>query len=533
MIVFDNALIFNPADCTWNLQSFSIENGRVLLISEPGAIAGDDICDMKGKRVVPGLIDTHVHIESSLLTPKEFGRLILSHGVTTAVCDPHEIANVAGTSGIDFMLKDAEMSPADLFFMIPSCVPATPTEVGGAVLYASDILKYKNNPKVLGLGEMMNVPGVLADDQEVLKKLGIFSHVDGHAPGLSGNDLCRYIAHGIKTDHECTTPEEAREKIRLGMFVLLREGNAAKNVAALTPAVTKETMSRCAFATDDRHADSLERNGSIDKCIRVAQKAGMPLEIALRLATLSAAECMGLLDRGILAPGKIADFCVLADGDEFRVKETYKEGILSTEIIPDRKTPEAFMPSFNLPEITADDLELPEGNLKVIEVLPESLITETGIMTKHDDGVNIITCIDRYRGEKFSVCAVHGLNIRKGAVASSISHDAHNIIAAGASKSDLLKVINAVKKGKGGMAVCIDGKVTLLPLPVGGLMTDEPYETVCKKLDILTEVTGETDGVRHLYMRLSFLGLTVIPHLKITPRGLFDGDAFTDTDMRV
>ncbi|HJJ30751.1 MAG TPA: adenine deaminase [Methanocorpusculum sp.] len=533
MNVFDNALIFNPADCSWTLQAFAVENGIITMISNPGDIAGDDVYDLKGKRVVPGLIDTHVHIESSLLTPKEFGRLILSHGVTTAVCDPHEIANVAGTAGIDFMLKDAEKSPADLYFMIPSCVPATPTEVGGAVLYAADLMKYRNNPKVLGLGEMMNVPGVLADDPEVLKKLSLFTHVDGHAPGLTGKDLCRYAAHGIKTDHECTTPEEAREKIRLGMFVLLREGNAAKNVAALTPAVTKETMSRCAFATDDRHADSLERNGSIDKCIRVAQKAGMPLETALRLATLSAAECIGLSDRGIIAPGKIADFCVLDDGKEFKVKEVYKAGVLSTEIIPDRTTPEVLMPAFNIPEITADDLELPDGKLKVIEVLPESLITETSVMTKDDDGVNIIVCIDRYRGEKFSVCAVHGLNIRKGAVASSISHDAHNIIAAGASKSDLLKAIDAVKKVKGGMAVCIDGRITLLPLPVGGLMTDEPYEVVCKKLDKLTEITEETEGVRHLYMRLGFLGLTVIPHLKITPRGLFDGDAFCDTEMRL
>lgn len=212
MNVFDNALIFNPADCSWTLQAFAVENGIITMISGTGTLTGDAVINLEGKRVIPGLIDTHVHIESSLLTPKEFGCLILSHGVTTAVCDPHEIANVAGCEGIDFMLKDAEKSPADLFFMVPSCVPATPTEVGGAVLHAADLKKYQNNSKVLGLGEMMNVPGVLADDPEVLEKLSLFSHVDGHAPGLTGKDLARYAAHGIRTDHECTTPEEAREK---------------------------------------------------------------------------------------------------------------------------------------------------------------------------------------------------------------------------------------------------------------------------------------------------------------------------------
>ena len=529
MNVFDNALIFNPADCSWTLQAFAVENGIITMINGAGTLTGDAVINLEGKRVIPGLIDTHVHIESSLLTPKEFGRLILSHGVTTAVCDPHEIANVAGCDGIDFMLKDAEKSPADLFFMVPSCVPATPTEVGGAVLHAADLKKYQNNSKVLGLGEMMNVPGVLADDPEVLEKLSLFSHVDGHAPGLTGKDLVRYAAHGIKTDHECTTPEEAREKIRLGMYVLLREGDAAKNVTALTPAVTKDTMPHCAFATDDRHADSLEKEGSIDNCIRKALAAGMPLDVALRLATLSAAECVGLSDRGIIAPGRIADFCVLDDG-EFTIKDVYKSGIFSTEITPDRGTPAAEMPEFKTPKISLDDLTLPDGKLNVIEVIPDSLITETSILTKDDDGVNIIACIDRYRGEKFSVCAVHGLNIKKGAVASSVSHDAHNIIAAGASKSDLLKVIEAVGK-KGGMAVCIDGKVTLLPLSVGGLMTDEPYDAVCRKLDELTKAAKETGGIEHLFMSLSFLGLTVIPHLKITPRGLFDGDAFADTEL--
>ena len=531
MQVFDNVNLFNPADSSWELSSFSVEDGKVALIGPSGSIPGENRTDLRGKRVVPGLIDCHVHIESSLLIPREFGRLILSHGVTTAVCDPHEIANVAGTAGIDFMLGDANASPADLFFMIPSCVPATPLEIGGAAVTADDMKKYVGNPRVLGLGEMMNVPGVLNKDPEVIAKLALFRHIDGHAPQVTGDALCRYCACGISTDHECVSADEAREKIKRGLRILLREGDAAKNVAALTPAVTAETASRCAFATDDRHADSLLDEGSIDNCIRQATKAGMPLETALRLATLSAADIMGLSDRGLIAPGRIADFCVLEDSAEFRVADVYKNGIKFVSRHTDAQCPDVAFPPFIIPSLSKEDLNLPDGNLKTIEVFPGELITDAVPGTKDADGVNKVICIDRYRGKKFGVAQVLGLGLRKGAVASSIGHDAHNIIAAGADDDDLLSAVSAVARAEGGMAVCIDGKITILPLPAGGLMTCEPYEEVSEKLRALNNEVEKTGAVGHVFIQLSFLGLTVIPHLKITPRGLFDGDAFTDTGI--
>ena len=531
MTLFDNANVFNPADGTWELSAFTVEDGKIALIGPAGSLTGEKT-DLKGKRVIPGLIDCHVHIESSLLIPREFGRLILSHGVTAAVCDPHEIANVAGTAGIDFMLEDAKASPADLYFMVPSCVPATPLEVGGAAVTAEDLKKYVGHPRVLGLGEMMNVPGVLNKDPEVLAKLSLFRHIDGHAPQVTGEALCGYCSYGISTDHECTTAAEAKEKVKRGMYILLREGDAAKNVAALTPAVSSETAARFAFATDDRHADSLAAEGSIDNCIREAQKAGMPLDTALRLATLSAADIMGFSDRGLLAPGRLADFCILADGEEFRVTEVYKNGVKFVSERAAEHRPDVAFPPFKIPHLTEKDLELPDGNLKTVSVIPGELITECVCRTKDAEGVNKVVCIDRYRGVRFGVAPVLGFGLTKGAVASSIGHDAHNIIAVGASDSDLLRVISAVSDAEGGMAVCIDGNVSLLPLPIGGLMTAEAYETVSEKLqklDSAAEATGAK--FRHVFMPLSFLGLTVIPHLKITPRGLFDGDTFSDTDL--
>ena len=274
MRIFDNALLYNPVSGTWIPSSFSVDKGKIKAVGKPGSLSGDLVTDLSGARVVPGLIDAHVHIESSLLTPAEFGRLVLTHGVTTVVADPHEIANVAGCAGIDFMIADAVHSPADIFFMVPSCVPATPADVGGAVVSAENLVRYQNHPRVLGLGEMMNVPGVLFGDAEVAAKLALFRRIDGHAPGLSGESLCEYVSRGIASDHECTTAEEAEEKLLLGQYIFLREGDAAKNVEALSSVVTPQTASRCCFATDDRHVDSIAREGAIDNCIRKACAAG-------------------------------------------------------------------------------------------------------------------------------------------------------------------------------------------------------------------------------------------------------------------
>ena len=531
MRIFDNALLYNPVSETWIPSSFSVENGKIKSVGAPGSLSGHLVFDLEGARVIPGLIDAHVHIESSLLTPAEFGRLVLPHGVTTVIADPHEIANVAGTAGIDFMLSDAKNSPADIFFMVPSCVPATPADVGGAVVSAADLACYVGNPQVLGLGEMMNVPGVLFGDAEVSAKLALFRRVDGHAPGLSGEPLCEYVSRGIASDHECTTAEEAEEKLRLGQIIFLREGDAAKNVAALTPAVTQATASRCCFATDDRHVDSIAEEGSIDNCIRTAVSAGMPLELALRLATLSAAEYYALSDRGLIAPGRVADFCILEEGETFSVSRVYKNG-LAVQKKGIVETAEVSFPPFVCRLPTEEEMQLPNGKLKIIETIPGEIITECRIGSAGDSGVQKILCVDRYRGEGFGLGLINGLGIERGALATSVSHDAHNIIATGATDAEILQAVCAVADAGGGMAVVCNGKTTLLPLPVGGLMTFKPYEDVISEMHVLNEALAETGADKKAFMSLSFMALTVVPHLKITPRGLFDGDAFCDVDIQ-
>ncbi len=531
MKIFDNALLFNPVSCTWIPSAFSVVQGKIKTVSAPGALSGGEVIDLKGQRVTPGFIDAHVHIESSLLTPAEFGRLVLMHGVTTVIADPHEIANVAGTAGIDFMLADAKNSPADIFFMVPSCVPATPADIGGAIVSADDLQRYVNHPQVLGLGEMMNVPGVLFGDEEVKKKLALFKRIDGHAPGLSGDALCEYLSKGIASDHECTTAEEATEKLLLGSYIFLREGDAAKNVGALASIVTPATASRCCFATDDRHVDTLADEGSIDNCIRVAMAYGMPLELALRLATLSAAEYYALNDRGMIAPGRLADFCILEEGETFKVSRVFKAGepLGGGERKP---TGQIFFPPFTCQLPTIDEMQLPDGKLKVITTVPGEILTECRELEASAHGVQKILCVDRYRAEGFGLGLIKGLGIERGAIATSVSHDAHNIIAAGATDAEILQAVSAIAAAGGGMVVVCDGQETLLPLPAGGVMTFKPYEEVCSDMEELHTALMKTGADKKAFMSLSFMALTVVPHLKITPRGLFDGDAFCDVDIR-
>lgn len=531
MQIFDNALLFDPAAAEWRPAAFSVEDGLVCALGAPHSLKGGQVTDLGGARVIPGLIDAHVHIESSLLTPREFGRLSLRNGVTTVIADPHEIANVSGCAGIDFMIRDAQSSPADIFFMIPSCVPATPLDKGGATVSAEDIASYKNIPSVIGLGEMMNVPGVLSGDPEVLAKMAVFNHIDGHAPGLSGEALCRYVFMHIKTDHECTSADEGREKLSLGMYVFLREGDAAKNVAALSPIVNDRTASRCCFCTDDRHTDSLVLEGSIDHCIRTAVTCGMTLEHALRLATLSAADCFGLTDRGMIAPGRLADFCILDDDSEFVILKVYKNGIPASSVKMPDSSPACTSPLFSCRVPAKEELALPKGKLRVIGLVPGEIITETLDSETAADLCKVVS-IDRYRSEGFSVGLVSGFSFVKGAIAASISHDAHNIIAAGVTDEEIIQAVRAVLDGGGGMAVVCDEKTSILSLPCGGLMTPLAYEEVAKQMEDLAVRLKMTGASPAAFMNLSFLSLTVIPHLRITPRGLFDGDIFQDVPIR-
>ncbi|MGA2698501.1 MAG: amidohydrolase family protein, partial [Methanoregula sp.] len=319
-MVYRNAEIFDAFSCSWEQNDLAVKAGTIVGIGR--SYRGLHERDLHGAYLVPGLIDAHVHIESSLLVPPEYARLVALHGTTTVIADPHEIANVAGAAGIDYMLACRDGLPVDILYMLPSCVPATPLDIGGASLDAGVLSGFLGRDGILGLGEMMNFPGVLAGDPEIRKKLALEPVRDGHAPLLSGMDLNAYILAGLQSDHECTTLKEAEEKLRRGMYIFIREGSTEKNIAALIPMVTPQNVSRCSFSTDDCHADLLAREGHIDRCIRTAIRCGLEPELAIRMATLSAAERFGLSDRGALAPGRRADLCIIDDPVSFTVKET-------------------------------------------------------------------------------------------------------------------------------------------------------------------------------------------------------------------
>jgi adenine deaminase len=532
--LFSNLILYNPFTCSWEHTSFTVGKGIVL---EMGVTGGGRECDLGGALVIPGLIDAHVHIESSLLAPTEFGRLVLSHGITTVVADPHEIANVLGVAGIAYMLEEEKRTPLDIFFMLPSCVPASPDDAGGAVITAEDLSLFLNEGKVLGLGEVMDVESVLSGDQEVQKKLRLTSLIDGHAPLLRGRDLDRYLRAGIESDHECTQREEAWEKVRKGMFIMIREGSTERNLRDLLPLVTPCSLSRWSFATDDRHADMLAREGSIDDCIRKALQEGMDLELALRMATLSPCDRFQLRDRGALAPGKVADFCILRKDEPFLVSRVFKGG-REVSHLPFRKpTPVPHLFQGTIPEerelrITgagkARIIRLVEGQILTRgEILP---VDGKGIPDRERDILKVVVC-SRYRPGHFAVGLVQGFGLREGALATSVAHDSHNLVAVGTDDSSLRKALKAVLSRNGGMAAVRDDKVFLLPLECAGLMSGERYERVVEKLRLLEVQTHRMGCLTQPFMYLSFLTLTVVPELRLTEAGLFDVAARTRVSL--
>jgi len=523
--VFRNALIFNPFFCGWESGSLAVKDGQVLGI---GNYTGRTEYDLTGSYIVPGLIDSHVHIESSLLAPREYARMVVHHGTTTVVADPHEIANVAGTRGIDFMLSQRDGAVIDILYLLPSCVPATPDDVGGAILKARDLRQFAGRDGVCGLGEMMDVPGVLAADSSILEKLQLCSVRDGHAPLLTGNDLNAYILAGLQSDHECTGLDEAREKLRRGMYIYIREGSTERNIADLIDLVTPDTVSRCCFATDDCHADMLSEGGHIDRCVRRAVQCGLTPELALRMATLSAAERFGLSDRGALTPGRRADFCVIDDPRSFRVKNVF---VLGNEIVdPVQVNPPPFFSPFPGKAPSADDIHLDGcGEARVIGLVPLQILTTSlrYTVTAQDipdfgrDILKVVIC-DRYRDAPCGVGLVHGFSLKRGAIASSISHDAHNIVAVGASDEEILSAMNEVIRSRGAMVAVVGRSKTILPLDCGGLMSTLPYPDVVAQLHDLRDETEKMGSIKDPFMYLSFLALTVIPELRITIRGMFE-----------
>ena len=523
--VCKNALVFNPFISDWERGDLAIKNGLVLGI---GTYTGRTEYDLSGSYIIPGLIDAHVHIESSLLVPREYARLVALHGTTTVIADPHEIANVAGAQGIDFMLAERSGSLIDIQYLLPSCVPATPVDTGGATLDARDLRQFIGCEGILGLGEMMNVPGVLAADPAIGEKLQIFSLREGHAPLLRGHDLNAYILAGLQSDHECTLLDEAEEKLRRGMYIFIREGSTERNIADLIGLVNSNTVARCCFATDDCHADILFERGHIDRCVRRAVECGLEPELALRMATLSAAERFGLSDRGALTPGRRADFCVVDDLHQFIVKKVY---VMGKEVYPVHSAPSASPPfPFTCRIPSADEIRITgSGEAHVIGLVPHQIITESlrytlavqDIPDVHRDILKVIVC-NRYRDKECAIGLVHGFSLKRGAIASSISHDAHNIIAVGTSDAEIRLAIEGVIRSRGAMVAVVGKTPTVLPLDCGGLMSTLPYPEVVKRLKDLHRVTQGVGSIDDPFMYLSFLALTVIPSLRMTERGMFD-----------
>jgi adenine deaminase len=493
----------------------------------------------QGRIAAPGLIDTHVHIESSMVTPAEFEKGVLPRGTTTAICDPHEIANVTGTAGIRYFLEAATRLAMTVRVNLSSCVPATGLETAGARLEAEDLLPLLAHPAALGLAEVMNYPGVVAKDAGMLRKLSTFAraHKDGHAPLLRGSALCAYLSTGITTDHECTTADEAREKLAKGMAVLIREGSVAKNVAALAEVLTEATWPRCAFCTDDRNPLEIVEDGHIDFALRKAIRHGAPVIPAWRSATLGAAGIFGLTDRGMVAPGRRADILLVDDLAEVAIHAVLCGGrLVEPALFEGREHPEPVgFGSVKRAPVEPSVFRMPASgpSVPVIGVIPHSIITErrTAVLPWRDGCLEA----DPARGlHKLAVLERHGVNGNvgrgivegfgpmHGAIAASIGHDCHNLIVVGDSDRDMALAINRLIELQGGIAVASEGQVLAdLPLPVAGLMNPEGFDSVRRQLLPLRDATRAIGcALDDPVLQLAFLPLPVIPHLKLTDRGL-------------
>mgnify|MGYP001766510226 CR=1 FL=1 len=520
-----------------------------------GDYVGKKYIDAGGRVMAPGLIDSHVHIESSFGTPYQFARAVLPHGTTTIIADCHEIANVCGAAGIEFMLESSEGLPLTVYMMLPSCVPASGFETSGAILNAEDLAPLMAHPRVLGLGEMMNYPGVISGQKDILEKLKMAEKtiVDGHGPGQTEKGLNAYIISGVKTDHECTNFAEMQERIQNGMYIAIREGSAAKNLISLMPGVSDQTERRCTFCTDDRHPEDIVTEGHIDNNIRVAIRHGMDPITAVRLATLNTAECYHIRGLGAIAPGYAADFILVDDLQTFNVLETYKRG---ERIAPDWAVT---MPNkeavysrvqgrVNIGDVTPDDLKIPiaDGKAKVIGLKPHDLYTEhqerpvnteNGFF-KQDTEKDImpIYVLERHHGTgNIGKGLIAGFGLTNGAIASTVAHDSHNLVVVGDSERDVLLAINEIKRIGGGLALVYDGKVLgSMPLDIAGIMSSEKLEVIAKKQNELTQTAYETLHISRdvsPFMTLAFMALTVIPELKITDKGLFDVKKFELTGV--
>lgn len=535
--------------------TISIREGRIVGVDD--GLKAEKTLDLKGLYIAPGLVDSHVHIESSFLTPPEYSRVVVPRGTTTIIADPHEIANVLGYDGLRFMLASSEGLPLNVFFMIPSCVPATDFDTAGAALYASDMYPFLREPRVLGLGEVMNYPGILMKDQKLLDKIALFRGagrpIDGHAPGLRGKDLSAYIASGIGSDHECTTPEEAEEKLAKGMYIMLREGSTAKDLRNLLPIVNSKTAPRIMICSDDRHPNDLMDEGHMDHALRLLLKGGVDPIDAFRIACMNPGRWFGISDSGVIAPGYRADLVAFESFEKFEARMAFKDGGLVAENgkllvdLPSARPP--IRDSVNVKWLTEDDFRIPAEpgkKVRVIEAHPESIITgERIVEPKVENGLCVsdisrdilkVFVVERHQGSgNIGKGFISGFGLKRGAFGGTISHDSHNMIIAGVDDKSIFRAAKHLNKMKGGLVYAVGDEIILdLPLPVAGLMSDRDALFVVEQLRKFEQLFTREGLINPSpLMTLSFMALPVIPKLRITDKGLVDVEEFRPVSLFV
>ena len=537
-LVLKNATFVNVFSNELSTMDIAVAEG---LIVGMGSYQGRSEVDCTGKIVLPGFLDAHIHLESSLVSPTEFVKAVLPHGTTTVVTDPHEIANVMGTDGIEYMLQATEDLPVDVRFMLPSCVPATPLDESGAILDYRAIDSFYDHPRVQGLAEMMNFVGAINGDEQTVEKIvaaqAHHKKIDGHAPDLQGNDLNAYIAAGVYSDHECHDVKDAIAKLERGQFIMIREGTAARNLEALMPLLTGKYADRCMFCTDDKHPNDLLEKGHIDYIVKKAISLGADPITAVKVACHNAARYFLLNNRGGISPGYLADFVIIDNFQNFNIEQVYKKGVLMVDHgeIQDFPSPEIepylverAHKTFHVAALTAEDFaeKRPRGIIGMVD--GEITTVDAGYSDRIDVEYDVlkIAVVERHKNtHHIGIGYIQGYGLKSGAVATSISHDSHNIIVVGTNETDMAAAVNRVVELNGGIVVWDGGQsVAEVPLAIAGIMSDEPLVTVNEKLETAKDAAhklGVHPGIDP-FMTLSFMALPVIPSLRITTRGVFD-----------